>query len=179
MYVRLNPLLCPSNASAITMGKMTRPNRGAEVRSPHELINNTDTTRCPEAAIAACDVLFIDRDGRNLSPANSELARLCHGAQLGNYWNWTPFGRHSLEKSKIRSITGPCLTIVCSTFRGAVCIALSLNSSFERKWQEQSARFRQRSGLSLISAGFFTPRAVSVQSICRKNWRPGASTAVN
>src|SRR6266705_5424751 len=76
MYVRLNPLLCPSNASAITMGKMTRPDRGAEVRSPHELINNTDTTRCPEAAIAACDVLFIDRDGRNLSPANSELARL-------------------------------------------------------------------------------------------------------
>ncbi len=76
MYVRLNPLLCPSNASAITMGKMTRPNRGAEVRSPHELINNTDTTRCPEAAIAACDVLFIDRDGRNLSPANSELTRL-------------------------------------------------------------------------------------------------------
>jgi glycosyltransferase involved in cell wall biosynthesis len=33
-------------------------------------------SRCPEAAIAACDVLFIDRDGRNLSPANSELARL-------------------------------------------------------------------------------------------------------
>ena len=76
MDVRLNPLLCPSNASAITMGKMTRPNRGAEVISPHELINNTDTTRCPEAAIAARDVLFIDRDGRNLSPANSELARL-------------------------------------------------------------------------------------------------------
>jgi hypothetical protein len=32
-------------------------------------------SRCPEAGIAACDLLFIDRDGRNLSPANSELTR--------------------------------------------------------------------------------------------------------
>ena len=179
MYVRLNPLLCPSNASAITMGKMTRPNRGAEVRSPHELINNTDTTRCPEAAIAARDVLFIDRDGRNLSPANSELARLLSRRAIRELLELdtvrTAFLGEKQNQINYRPVPHDCLL----HFSGAVCIALSLNSSFERKWQEQSARFRQRSGLSLISAGFFTPRAVSVQSICRKNWRPGASTAVN
>jgi glycosyltransferase involved in cell wall biosynthesis len=32
-------------------------------------------SRCPEAAIAACDALFIDGDGHKLTPANPELKR--------------------------------------------------------------------------------------------------------
>jgi hypothetical protein len=37
----LNALCCPSKASNIMIGKITRPNRGADLRSPHDVVNNT------------------------------------------------------------------------------------------------------------------------------------------
>jgi len=42
-HVQWKILFWPSKASMINAGNMTRPKRGAEVSSPHEVINNRDT----------------------------------------------------------------------------------------------------------------------------------------
>src|ERR1700736_5812067 len=42
-YAPLKALLRPNKASAITNGKTTIPNRGAEVSAPQEVINKSDT----------------------------------------------------------------------------------------------------------------------------------------
>src|SRR6266480_4680013 len=91
------------------------------VKKPAEISDRPD--RCRKRADCSCHFRSNDELSEraiHTAPRKVEqtICRLripswlafCPGAQLGNYWNWTPFGRHSLEKSKIRSSTGPCLT---------------------------------------------------------------------